>query len=40
MGKKGDVIEIEFGNKSVKVRVTEVKDTVKKEEAADMFEYI
>ena len=38
--KKGDVIEIEFGNKSVKVRVTEVKDTVKKEEAADMFEYI
>lgn len=38
--KEGDVIEIEFGNKSVKVRVTEVKDTVKKEEAADMFEYI
>lgn len=38
--KEGDIIEIEFGNKSVKVRVTEVKDTVKKEEAADMFEYI
>ena len=38
--KEGDVIEIEFGNKSVKVRVTAVKDTVKKEEAADMFEYI
>ena len=38
--KEGDVIEIEFGNKSVKVRVTEVKDTVMKEEAADMFEYI
>ena len=38
--KGGDVIEIEFGNKSVKVRVTAVKDTVKKEEAADMFEYI
>ena len=38
--KEGDVIEIEFSNKSVKVRVTEVKDTVKKEEAADMFEYI
>ncbi len=38
--KKGDVIEIEFGNKSVKVRVTDVKDTVKKEEASDMFEYI
>ncbi len=38
--KEGDIIEIEFGNKSVKVKVTEVKDTVKKEEAADMFEYI
>ena len=38
--KERDVIEIEFGNKSVKVRVTAVKDTVKKEEAADMFEYI
>ena len=36
--KAGDVIEIAFGNKSVKVRVTDVKDTVKKEEAADMFE--
>ena len=38
--KEGDVIEIEFGNRSVKVRVLDVKDTVKKEEAADMFEYI
>lgn len=37
---EGDVIEIEFGNRSVKVRVLDVKDTVKKEEAADMFEYI
>ena len=36
----GDVIEIEFGNRTVKVRVTEVKETVKKEEAAEMFEYI
>ena len=38
--KEGDVIEIEFGNRSVKVRVLDVKYTVKKEEAADMFEYI
>lgn len=38
--KTGDVIEIEFGNRTVKVRVTEVKETVKKEEAAEMFEYI
>ena len=34
------MIEIAFGNKSVKVRVTDVKDTVKNEEAADMFEYL
>ncbi len=38
--KLGDEIEIQFGNKNVKVRVTDVKDTVKKEEAAQMFEYI
>lgn len=38
--KAGDEIEIQFGNKNVKVRVTDVKDTVRKEEAADMFEYI
>ncbi len=38
--KIGDEIEIQFGNKSVKVRVTDVKDTVKKDEAKDMFEYI
>ncbi len=38
--KAGDEIEIQFGNKNVKVRVTDVKDTVKKEEAAEMFEYI
>ena len=38
--KAGDVIEISFGNKNVKVRVTDVKDTVKKEDAKEMFEYI
>lgn len=38
--KIGDVIEIEFGNRNVKVKVTDVKDTVRKEEAAEMFEYI
>ena len=31
--KVGDIIDISFGNKNVKVRVTDVKDTVKKEEA-------
>ncbi len=38
--KIGDVIEISFGNKTVKVRVTGVQETVKKEEAGDLFEYI
>lgn len=36
--KVGDVIEIGFGNKSVKVKVTSVQETVRKEEAKDMFE--
>ena len=36
----GDVIEIAFGNKSVKVRVTMIADSTKKEDAKDMFEYI
>ena len=38
--KVGDVIEIGFGNKSVKVKVTSVQETVRKEEAKEMFEYI
>ncbi len=38
--KLGDVIEIAFGNKSVKARVTDIKDTSKKDEAAEMFEYL
>lgn len=36
----GDEIVIQFGNKEVKVRVLAVEDTVKKEEARDLFEYI
>ncbi|MCR4843057.1 MAG: RNA-binding S4 domain-containing protein [Eubacterium sp.] len=38
--KVGDTIEIQFGTKSVKVRVLRVAETVRKEEAADMVEYI
>jgi ribosomal 50S subunit-recycling heat shock protein len=38
--KTGDIIEIQFGNKSVKVEVTQVADTVKKEEAKEMFRYL
>ena len=39
-GKIGDVIEIAFGQKSVKIRVLDIQDTTKKNEAKDLFEYI
>ncbi|MBR6222746.1 MAG: RNA-binding S4 domain-containing protein [Lachnospiraceae bacterium] len=38
--KLGDVIEISFGNKNVKVEVTDIKDTTKKDEASDMYKYL
>ena len=38
--KVGDEIEITFGNKNVKARVLKVAETVKKDEAANMFELI
>lgn len=38
--KAGDIIEIAFGNKTVKVRVLDLKETTKKDEAKDLFEYL
>ena len=38
--KEGDVIEILFGTRSVKARVLNVQETVRKEEAKDMYEYL
>ena len=38
--KEGDVIEIAFGNKTVKAEVLNVQETVRKEEAAEMFRYV
>ena len=38
--KAGDKVEIQFGGKSVKVEVLDVKETVRKEEAESMFRYI
>ena len=38
--KAGDVIEIEFGTKNVKVEVLAVQDTSKKEEAKELFKYL
>ena len=38
--KVGDVIEISFGNKSVKAEVLMIADTTKKEDAKEMFRYL
>lgn len=38
--KPGDVIEIRFGEKSVRVEVTEIIDTTKKENASQMYKYL
>lgn len=38
--KKGDIIEIQFGTKAVKVEVMDIQDTTKKEEAKNLFRYI
>lgn len=35
--KEGDVIEIQFGTRSVKVEVLDVQETVKKEEAKEQI---
>ncbi|MGN1180348.1 MAG: RNA-binding S4 domain-containing protein [Suilimivivens sp.] len=38
--KKGDIIAIAFGNKDVKVEVLDVQETVKKDEAKELFRYL
>lgn len=38
--KVGDILEIQFGNKPVKVEVTDVKETVKKDEAKEMYKML
>ena len=38
--KVGDVIEILFGGKSVKVEVLALADTTKKDEAKELFKYL
>lgn len=38
--KVGDVIEIQFGSKAVKVEVMDLQDTTKKEEAKELFRYL
>lgn len=36
----GDEITIQFGNKDLKVRVLAVEETVKKDAARELFEYL
>ena len=38
--KENDIIEISFGEKKLKVKVTEIKEHVQKAGAADMYEVI
>ena len=38
--KAGDVLEIQFGTRSVKVEVLNVQETVKKEAAQEMYRYL
>ena len=38
--KVGDIIEISFGSKNVKVQVTDVAETVRKDDAAALYKII
>ena len=38
--KAGDVLEIQFGSNSVRVEVLNVQETVKKEEAQELYRYL
>ena len=38
--KTGDVIEIQFGSKAVRVEVLDVQETVKKDDAKELYRYL
>ena len=38
--KPGDIIEIQFGTRTVKVQVLEIRETVRKEEAENLYKYL
>lgn len=38
--KAGDIITVSFGNREVKVEVLDVQETVKKDEAKELFRYL
>jgi len=37
---EGDIIEIAFGNKSIKAKILKVEATVKKEDAENMYQIV
>ncbi|MBQ1310387.1 MAG: RNA-binding S4 domain-containing protein [Blautia sp.] len=38
--KEGDIIEIQFGSRNVRVEVLDVKETVRKEETESLYRYL
>ena len=38
--KEGDILEIAFGNRSVRAEVLSIQETIRKEEAQEMFRYL
>ena len=38
--KQGDIIEIQFGTKSVKVEVLDVQETVRKDDVKELYRYL
>ena len=38
--KPGDIIEVAFGNRNIKIRVKDVREVVKKEEAEELYDFI
>ncbi len=38
--KAGDIIEIQFGTKTVKVEVLDIQETTKKDEAKELYRYL
>ena len=38
--KAGDIIEIQFGTSSVKVEVPDVQETVRKDDAKELYRYL
>lgn len=38
--KAGDILTIQFGNKDVRVEILDVQETVKKDDAKELFRYI